>query len=245
MAKPAKSLPASRPSVSASPRASARPLAVVVASGGMDSSVCISIAAQTYEPALFHLNYGQRTERRELKAFRDLARHFRVKHTLIVDAGHFAQIGGSALTDPRLAVPDADEVGRGIPITYVPFRNANILAMAVSWAEVIGARRVFIGAVEEDSSGYPDCRESFLKAFNRAVQTGTAAGRALAIEAPLLHLSKKEIVRLGASLQTPFELTWSCYQGEKVACGTCDSCRLRLKGFRQARLTDPIPYHPS
>ncbi len=215
----------------------------------MDSTVCISIAVDRgYEPALFHLDYGQRTERRERRAFRDLARHFGARHTLVVKAAHFAQIGGSALTDPRIAVPTGRAVARatgghdGLPVTYVPFRNANILAMAVSWAEVIGAVRVFIGVVEEDSSGYPDCRETFIRAFDRAIKAGTGAGRALGLEAPLVHLSKKEIVRLGATLGAPFHLTWSCYQREDVACGVCDSCRLRLKGFRQARVPDPLPY---
>ncbi|RCK78622.1 MAG: Queuosine Biosynthesis QueC ATPase [Candidatus Ozemobacter sibiricus] len=229
-----------------------RPLAVIVASGGMDSTVCISIAVdEGFEPALFHLDYGQRTERRERRAFRALARHFGARHTLVVKAAHFRQIGGSALTDHRIAVPTGRAAaratarataGHGLPVTYVPFRNANILAMAVSWAEVIGATRVYIGAVEEDSSGYPDCRETFIRAFDRAIKAGTGAGHALSLKAPLLHLSKKEIVRWGMSLGTPFHLTWSCYQREDLACGECDSCRLRLRGFRQAGFMDPLPY---
>ncbi|OIP27099.1 7-cyano-7-deazaguanine synthase QueC [bacterium CG2_30_54_10] len=219
-----------------------KPLAVIVASGGMDSTVCISIAAQRYEPALFHLNYGQRTEKRELKAFLDLVRHFNVRHTLVVDASHFRQIGGSALTDENIAIPSFGRLEKGVPVTYVPFRNGNILAMAVSWAEVIGAGKVFIGAVEEDSSGYPDCRETFIKAFNHAVRAGTKAARALSIFAPLLHLTKKDIVIKGVNLGSPFHLTWSCYQGESEACGVCDSCVLRLKGFEQAGIQDSIPY---
>jgi len=219
-----------------------KPLAVVVASGGMDSCVSAAIARREYELALFHLNYGQRTEARELRAFREQAKFYGVKYILEVDAGHFRQIGGSALTDPALAVPDAQNLGKGVPVTYVPFRNANILAMAVSWAEVIGAVRVFIGAVEEDSSGYPDCRESFIDAFNGAIREGTRPNSGIRVEAPLLHLNKGEIVRRGLELGAPLHLSWSCYQGEEAACGTCESCILRLRGFAAAGATDPIPY---
>lgn len=222
-----------------------RPLAVVVASGGMDSCVSAAIALQTYDLAMFHLNYGQLTEARELRAFREQAAFYNAKHILEVDAGHFRQIGGSALTDRTLAVPDADNLGKGVPVTYVPFRNANILAMAVSWAEVIGAVRVFIGAVEEDSSGYPDCRESFIDAFNAAVREGTRPGSDISIEAPLLHLTKGQIVKRGLDLNAPLHLSWSCYQGENAACGTCESCVLRLRGFAAAGATDPIPYRKS
>ncbi|MBP7634877.1 7-cyano-7-deazaguanine synthase QueC [Candidatus Ozemobacteraceae bacterium] len=219
-----------------------KPLAVVVASGGMDSCVSAAIARQGYDLAMFHLNYGQLTETRELQAFREQAIFYNAKHILEVDAGHFRQIGGSALTDKTLAVPDAKNLGKGVPVTYVPFRNANILAMAVSWAEVIGAVRVFIGAVEEDSSGYPDCRESFIDAFNTAIREGTRPGSGISIEAPLLHLNKGQIVRRGLELGAPLHLSWSCYQGEETACGTCESCVLRLRGFAAAGATDPIPY---
>lgn len=219
-----------------------RPLAVVVASGGMDSCVSAAIARQSYDLAMFHLNYGQRTEARELRAFREQTAFYNAKHILEVDAGHFRQIGGSALTDRTLAVPDAKHLGEGVPVTYVPFRNANILAMAVSWAEVIGAVRVFIGAVEEDSSGYPDCRESFIDAFNATIREGTRPGSGISIEAPLLHLNKGQIVRRGLDLGAPLHLSWSCYQGEEAACGTCESCVLRLRGFAAAGATDPIMY---
>ena len=217
------------------------PLAVVVASGGMDSCVTAAFAAKTHDLCLMHLNYGQRTEQRELMAFYAQVDHFRARHKLVVDASHFTQIGGSALIDAALGIPETPVEGE-IPITYVPFRNANILAMAVSWAEVIGAEKIFIGAVEEDSSGYPDCRESFIEAFNQVIQAGTRPETTIRVEAPLIHLSKGDIVRRGLALAVPFEHTWSCYQAEDVACGRCDSCRLRLKGFREAGSTDPLPY---
>ena len=218
-----------------------RTLAVVVASGGMDSCLSTAVAAETHDLALFHLNYGQRTERRELRAFREQVAHFEAIHSLVVDASHFIQIGGSALTDHSIKVPEEFH-NESIPVTYVPFRNANILAMAVSWAEVLGAEKIFIGAVEEDSSGYPDCREEFIQAFNHLIRTGTRQDTNISIEAPLIHTTKEDIVRWGLKLKIPFEKTWSCYQDEEKACGVCDSCRLRLKGFRLAGAEDPIPY---
>jgi 7-cyano-7-deazaguanine synthase len=216
--------------------------AVVVASGGMDSCVTAAIASQSCDLAFLHLNYGQRTERRELEAFRAQAEFFKVSQTLVIDAAYFRQIGGSALTDPSIPVSSGEA---GIPKTYVPFRNANILAMAVSWAEVIGARRVYIGAVEEDSSGYPDCRERFIEAFNQAIAEGTKPDSDIQVVAPLLHMSKTDIVRRGHELDAPFHLTWSCYQAEDAACGVCESCLLRLKGFAGAGCADPIPYAPA
>ena len=220
----------------------ARPLAVVCLSGGMDSCVTAAIAHETHEPALLHVNYGQRTERRELESFRRVADFYKVERRLVVELKHLQAIGGSALTDPSVPVP-AGRIGReGVPATYVPFRNATILSAAVSWAEVIGATAVFIGAVEEDGSGYPDCRESFYRAFEQAVKEGTRPETRIEIVTPVIHLRKSEIVKRGVELGAPLGLTWSCYQDESVACGACDSCLLRMRAFAEAGVPDPIPY---
>jgi 7-cyano-7-deazaguanine synthase len=224
-------------------------LAIVLVSGGMDSCVTAAMAAQTFRLAFLHVNYGQRTEGRELRAFNELADHFHAEKRLVVSIEHLKVIGGSSLTDTGIPVPEADSSQSAIrnpqsaiPSTYVPFRNAHLLAIAVSWSEVIGAKRIFIGAVEEDSSGYPDCREVFYQAFNRVIETGTRPETLVEIVTPLIHLKKSEIVRKGLALGAPFELTWSCYQGSDKACGRCESCALRLKGFREAGVKDPIPY---
>lgn len=217
-------------------------LAVVLASGGMDSCVTAAIAAQNYELAMLHLNYGQRTEKRELKAFNDLADYFNAKLRLVLDTDFFKKIGGSSLTDERIEVSKANLESKEIPTSYVPFRNANILAMAVAWAEVIGAEKIFIGAVEEDSSGYPDCRKIFYEKFNELIKVGTKPTTNIIIETPLISMTKAEIVRKGMELNAPFHLTWSCYKEEEVACGVCDSCALRLRGFQMAGFEDPIPY---
>jgi len=219
-----------------------RELAVVLASGGMDSAVTIALANLTYRLALLHLNYGQRTEKRELAAFRALALHFAAEKTLVVDAGYLRQIGGSSLTDISVPVSQADLTGSAIPTSYVPFRNANILAVATSWAEVIGANHLFVGAVEEDGSGYPDCRRIFYDAFERVIAAGTRPDTRIRIATPLIALQKHEIVRKGLALRVPFELTWSCYQGQEQACGVCDSCGFRLRAFQQAGVADPLPY---
>ncbi len=216
--------------------------AVVLVSGGMDSCVTAAIAAREYEPAFLHINYGQRTERRELKAFAEIADYYRVERRLVVDTGHLRAIGGSSLTDASIPVAKADLRNTGIPTSYVPFRNANMLAIATSWAEVIGATRIFIGAVEEDSSGYPDCRKEFYDAFNEVIRIGTKPSTHIRVETPIIAMRKSEIVRKGNELNAPFHLTWSCYQAEEKACGVCDSCALRLRGFAQAGLRDPIPY---
>lgn len=226
-------------------------LAIVLVSGGMDSCVTAAIAAQTFRLAFLHVNYGQRTEGRELRAFNDLAAHFAAEKRLVVSIEHLKVIGGSSLTDTAIPVPEPGTVedrpdlklpASAIPSTYVPFRNAHLLAIAVSWAEVIGAKKIFIGAVEEDSSGYPDCREVFYQAFNKVIETGTRPETRVEIITPLIHLKKSEIVGKGALLGAPFALTWSCYQGSERACGRCESCLLRLKGFREAGARDPIPY---
>jgi 7-cyano-7-deazaguanine synthase len=216
--------------------------AVVLVSGGLDSCVTAAIAAQNYELAFLHMNYGQRTERRELQAFNDIADFYGVKQRLVVDVTHLKKIGGSSLTDASMEVTPADLENQEIPTSYVPFRNANILAIATSWAEVIGARKLFIGAVEEDSSGYPDCREEFFQAFNKVIELGTKPDTHITIETPIIHMKKWEIVKKGVELKAPLHLTWSCYQNEDEACGVCDSCALRLRGFQLAGVEDPIPY---
>ncbi len=223
-------------------------LAIVLLSGGMDSCATAALADHEYRLALLHVNYGQRTEARELKAFNDMADFYKAEKRLSVSLEHLKVIGGSSLTDDNMPVPDAVHSAirnskSAIPTTYVPFRNAHLLAIATSWAEVIGAHKIFIGAVEEDSSGYPDCREIFYKAFNEVIQTGTKPETRIEIITPLIHLKKSEIVRKGTDLKAPFHLTWSCYQNSDKACGRCESCVLRLKGFREAGVEDPIPYN--
>lgn len=216
--------------------------AIILVSGGMDSLVTAAIASKEYDMAFLHLNYGQRTETRELKAFNDIAEHYNVNEKLIVDIKYLADIGGSSLTDKSIQVSKADISSKEIPSSYVPFRNANILSIAVSWAEVTGASKIFIGAVEEDSSGYPDCREVFYDAFNKVIVLGTKPDTSIKIVTPIIHLKKFEIIKKGAELGAPFNLSWSCYKNEDKACGECDSCALRLKGFQQAGLVDPIDY---
>ncbi len=216
--------------------------AVVLASGGMDSCVTTAIAAQNYALAFLHLNYGQRTETRELQAFRDIADHYHVERTLVVTMEHLSKIGGSSLTDLSMSVSGADLHRKDVPTSYVPFRNANMLSVAVSWAEVIGATAVFVGAVEEDSSGYPDCRKEFYDAFNSVIELGTKPSTHIEIVTPVIQMSKAEIILRGKALAAPFHLTWSCYQREDVACGLCDSCALRLRGFQAAGIEDPVPY---
>lgn len=220
----------------------ARDLAVVLASGGLDSAVTTAIARQDYRLAMLHLNYGQRTEQRERQAFHDLADYFRAEATLVVEVGHLAEIGGSSLTDRAIDVSRADLESKEIPSSYVPFRNANLLAIATSWAEVIAASRIFVGAVDEDSSGYPDCRREFYDAFEAVIASGTRPTTSVKIETPIIQLKKSNIVARGVELKVPFELTWSCYQNQKRACGVCDSCAFRLRGFQEAGVADPIEY---
>ena len=220
--------------------------AVVLLSGGMDSCVTATIAHQTHELALLHASYGQRTERRERRAFEAIADFFGAQERLLVHLKHFAQIGGSALTDPRIPVPEreleaATRPGE-IPATYVPFRNAHFLSVAVSWAEVIGAHSVFMGAVAEDSSGYPDCRPEYYRVFAELVRAGTRPETQIEIATPVIGLRKSEIVRRGIELRAPLHLTRSCYQFEDAACGACDSCRRRLRAFAEVGVADSIPY---
>jgi 7-cyano-7-deazaguanine synthase len=221
-----------------------RPKAVVCLSGGMDSAVCAALAARDYEAYALHFSYGQRTERRELESARGVAESLQFEGFLPLRIDIFRQIGGSALTDVSIAVPDAPEsepIGEFIPVTYVPFRNAHFLSAAVSWAEVLGAKKVLIGAVEQDSSGYPDCRPAYYEAFQQVIRTGTRDGD-IEVVTPLIHMRKSEIIDLALELSAPLHLTWSCYSGDDEACGVCDSCALRLRAFAQVGVEDPIPY---
>lgn len=229
-----------------------RPKAVVCLSGGMDSTVCATLAARDYDSFGLHFSYGQRTQARELKAAREVAKAVGLRELMELQTDLFRRIGGSALTDANIAVPDAapgkpeehsSRQGGEVPVTYVPFRNAHFLSAAVSWAEVLGAKTVFIGAVEQDSSGYPDCRPAYYKAFNELIRMGTKEGE-IAVVTPLITLRKHEIVRLGVELGAPLHVSWSCYSGEVEACGVCESCDLRLRAFAAAGVTDPILYAP-
>ena len=209
----------------------------------MDSGVTAAIAhAESSEIAFLHISYGQRTESRERQAFNDVADFYDVEKRLDVSIEYLAKIGGSSLTDTAIEVTEADLESKEIPTSYVPFRNANMLAIATSWAEVLGADAIYIGAVAEDSSGYPDCRPEFYEAFQKTIDTGTRPETRIEIKTPIIHLSKAEIVKKGIELKAPLHLTWSCYRNEDLACGTCDSCALRLRGFERAGMIDPIPY---
>jgi 7-cyano-7-deazaguanine synthase len=224
--------------------------AVVLLSGGMDSCVCAAIARERHGAsnlALLHASYGQRTEKRERQAFDAIANYYDVQQRLIVQLDHFRMIGGSALTDKNIRVPENELVataihGSAIPVTYVPFRNAHFLSVGVSWAEAIGARSIYIGAVAEDSSGYPDCRPEYYRVFQDLIRVGTKPETDIAMVTPVITLKKSEIIRRGQELGAPLHLTWSCYQGEDLACGKCDSCLLRLRAFAEAGIPDPIPY---
>lgn len=220
----------------------AKPLAVVLLSGGLDSCVTAAAARQQYELALLHVNYGQRTVNRELRAFRAQAAFFQARQTLEADLPFFKAIGGSSLTDTHLPIPTREERPGELPSTYVPFRNTVLLAMAVAWAEVLKAIAVFIGANELDSPGYPDCRPAYFAALNRLVELGTGPETHIQVQTPLMKLDKAGIIRLGRKLGAPLALTWSCYQNDDRACGRCTSCRLRLQGFAAAGIPDPIPY---
>ena len=207
----------------------------------MDSCVCAALAARDHEAAAVHVSYGQRTEERERQSFLAICQRLKIHDKLMVRNEALRAIGGSALTDDAIEVPAADQLGQTVPVTYVPFRNAHFLAVAVSWAEVLGAEKVYIGAVEPDSSGYPDCRPAYYKAFNAVAKTGTKEGL-IEIVTPLIAMRKTDIVRLGLELDAPFDLTWSCYSREDRACGVCDSCVLRLRAFEAAGIQDPISY---
>ena len=218
-------------------------IAICLVSGGMDSCVTAAIAkTECEELAFLHVSYGQRTEAREGRAFLQLAEHYGVEKRLVASLDYLARIGGSSLTDAEMPVAAANLGAREVPTSYVPFRNAHLLAIAASWAEVLGARAIYIGAVAEDSSGYPDCRPEFYAAFQQAIETGTRPETRVEIRTPVINLRKSEIIRRGLELGAPLALTWSCYQAEERACGRCDSCALRLRAFREAGVSDPIPY---
>jgi 7-cyano-7-deazaguanine synthase len=224
------------------PRTKDKPLAIILASGGMDSCVTAAIANIDYRLAMLHVGYGQRTEARELRAFSALADFYQAEHRLVCRLDHLAQIGGSSLTDAKIAVELANLERQDIPSSYVHFRNAHFISIAVSWGEVLGARKIFVGAVAEDSSGYPDCRPEYYAAFNSVIAAGTKPQTQLEIVTPVIHMRKSAIVRRGRELGAPFEFTWSCYQAQDVACGVCDSCALRLRAFEEAGVEDPLPY---
>ncbi len=230
-------------------KGSEKPKAVVLLSGGMDSCVCAAIARERHGVkgvALLHAGYGQLTQARERRAFSEIADFYGVEDRLVVQLDHFRAIGGSALTDARIPVPENElhppAQHGSIPVTYVPFRNAHFLSVAVSWAEAIGAGAIYIGAVAEDSSGYPDCRPEYYRAFQEVIRVGTRPETQIEIMTPVITLKKSEIIRRGLELGAPLHLTWSCYQGEELACGSCDSCLLRLRAFAEAGVPDPIPY---
>ena len=229
--------------VESSPAPPPSALAICLVSGGMDSCVTAAMAREENdELAFLHVSYGQLTQERERRAFEELADFYGVGRRLVASLDYLARIGGSSLTDKDIPVAEADLSSRAVPSSYVPFRNAHLLAIATSWAEVTGARRVYIGAVAEDSSGYPDCRPEFYEAFGRAIDAGTKPETRVEIRTPVIRLRKSEIVRRGAELGAPLELTWSCYRAGERACGRCDSCALRLRAFREAGVADPIPY---
>ena len=218
-------------------------LSICLVSGGMDSCVTSAIAkAENNEIAFLHISYGQLTEERERKAFNDIATFYGIKRRLDVSIEYLAKIGGSSLTDKNIEVSEANLESDEIPSSYVPFRNANMLAIATSWAEVLGANSIYVGAVAEDSSGYPDCRPEFFEAFEKTIETGTTPDAKINIRTPIIQLSKAEIIKKGMGLDAPIHLSWSCYRSEDLACGTCDSCALRLRGFEQAGIEDPISY---
>jgi len=217
-------------------------LAIVLVSGGMDSCLTAAMANEKYNLAFLHVNYGQRTEKRELQAFNDIANYYGVEERLVVNIKYLSEIGGSSLTDNEMEVTKPDLDSKEIPSSYVPFRNANILSIATSWAEVLEAESIFIGAVEEDSSGYPDCRRSFYDFFEKMIKEGTKPDTNITIETPIINMSKEEIIIKSMELNSPIQLTWSCYKSNTIACGECDSCALRLRGFQLAGIMDPIKY---
>ncbi|MCF6148815.1 MAG: 7-cyano-7-deazaguanine synthase QueC [Candidatus Kuenenia sp.] len=218
--------------------------AIVLASGGLDSCVTVAIANEEYELALLHINYGQRTESRELLAFHEIAAYYNIpgERILIANIDYFRKIGGSSLTDLKIPVQDAETDSKGVPTTYVPFRNTLFLSVAVSWAEVIGAGKVFIGAVAQDSPGYPDCKPLYYEVFNKLIVAGTKPETRVVVETPLIFKTKAEIVTLGFSLKAPLHLSWSCYKNTEKACGVCNSCYLRLKAFKDSGHKDPVKY---
>jgi 7-cyano-7-deazaguanine synthase len=219
-----------------------RKMAIVLLSGGLDSCVTAALANPNYEMAFLHVNYGQRTARRELKSFTDIADHYKVKKRLLANCNYLKTIGGSSLVDPSIPIEGSILNSDTIPSTYVPFRNTHLIAIATSWAETIRAQAIFIGAVEQDSSGYPDCRKGYFTIFEKLIEEGTRPETHIALKTPIITMKKSEIIKKGLELKAPLHLTWSCYQKSRKACGMCESCMLRLRGFHEAGVEDPIPY---
>ncbi|MDX1777800.1 MAG: 7-cyano-7-deazaguanine synthase QueC [Thermodesulfobacteriota bacterium] len=218
-------------------------LAIVLVSGGLDSCVTAALAHQTHDLAFLHVNYGQRTARRELKSFTDIADYYKVKRRLLADCSYLKKIGGSSLLDPSIPIEKQSILNTGtIPSTYVPFRNTHLIAIATSWAEIIKAQAIFIGAVEQDSSGYPDCRKGYFTIFQKLIEEGTRPETHISLKTPVITMKKSGIIKKALALKAPIHLTWSCYQKSRRACGVCESCRLRLRGFHEAGVVDPIPY---
>jgi 7-cyano-7-deazaguanine synthase len=216
--------------------------AIVLVSGGLDSCVTAALANQNYEMAFLHVNYGQRTARRELKSFTDIANHYKVKTRLLAECSYLKTIGGSSLVDCSIPIEQSSLDSDTIPSTYVPFRNTHLIAIATSWAETINAQALFIGAVEQDSSGYPDCRKKYFTIFEKLIEEGTRPETHIALKTPIITMKKSAIIKKGLELKAPLHLTWSCYQNSRNACGLCESCMLRLRGFNEAGVEDPIPY---
>jgi len=216
--------------------------AVVLTSGGMDSLITTAIAKnENDEIYLLHANYGQRTEQKELDSFHNIANYFKPKDVMIINIDYLVQIGGNSLTDKNMDIPK-NELSDSVPNTYVPFRNGNLISIAASWAEVLGAQKIYIGAVEVDSSGYPDCRKEFYIKLESAINAGTKDDTNIQICTPIIDKMKSEIIKIGAQLNIPFDLSWSCYENNDIACAECDSCLLRIKAFKEAGIKDPIPY---
>ena len=217
-------------------------MSVVLVSGGLDSCVTAALAHKDYEMAFLHVNYGQRTARRELKSFTEIANHYKVKKRLLADCSYLKTIGGSSLVDLSIPIEQSSLNSNTIPSTYVPFRNTHLIAIATSWAETIKAQAIFIGAVEQDSSGYPDCRKEYFTIFEKLMEEGTRPETHISLKTPIITMKKSEIIKKGLELKAPLHLTWSCYQKSRKACGLCESCMLRLRGFQEAGIEDPIPY---
>lgn len=217
-------------------------LAIVLVSGGLDSCVTAALADQEYELAFLHVNYGQRTATRELKAFENIAKYYNVKRRLLADSSYLKTIGGSSLVDVTIPIEQSNISTINIPSTYVPFRNTHLIAIATSWAETIKAQAIFIGAVEQDSSGYPDCRQKYFQIFEQLIEEGTRPESHISLKTPIIQLKKSTIIRKALELNAPLHLTWSCYQESREACGMCESCLLRLRGFNEAGVEDPIAY---